>query len=574
MAQQDNTIRELVNKIKRNEIRLPEMQRQYVWRKTRVRDLLDSLYRNYPSGFILTWETGDNVATRNFAIEQDKPAGHNFQLLLDGQQRLTSLSAILNGELVSVRGRKNPIDILFNLEHPEIVESVIEADEDDIENDNNTDDENDIEETELADASEDELLKQFNEMTFVVHNKKLAALPHWVSVTDVFKKPGNEKFLKQAGVKNFDDSRYNKYSDRLNRLRKIENYSYRVHILEREKSYEEVTEIFVRINSLGVKLRSSDLALAHITAKWRGSLELFQKFEKECKGRGFDLDLSIHLKNLVSFATHQSKFHIVRSLSKKKLEENWKEQQKGMNFALNFIQSNVGIDKLVLLSSPFIIISIAAYAHKRNYELSSKEERALRHWTLLANAKGRYSRGSSETLLDEDLNAVWGRKDVPALLQNLNRQVGRLEIESTDIEGRNQRSAYFKTMFLAFKANGAKDWGSQLAISLKHKGASHALEFHHIFPRKILEGSKIPKEKINDIANLCFISAKTNKQIRDREPINYFPDFIKECGEDEIAKQAIPTNRKLWQVDRFDDFLEERRRLIVECLNEFLNSKI
>ena len=130
MGQQDLKIHELVAKIERGEIRLPEMQRQYVWRQTRVRDLLDSLYRGYPSGTILTWETDESVATRDFAVEQER-AGKSFQLLLDGQQRLTSLSAIIRGEPVQVRGRVRPVDILFNLEHPDTLDFITEVNEDD-----------------------------------------------------------------------------------------------------------------------------------------------------------------------------------------------------------------------------------------------------------------------------------------------------------------------------------------------------------------------------------------------------------------------------------------------------------
>ena len=69
-------------------------------------------------------------------------------------------------------------------------------------------------------------------------------------------------------------------------------------VLERRLSYDEVTEIFVRVNSLGAKLRSSDLALAQITAKWRGSLKIFQGFQSVYAKIGLDRDLGLHLKNL------------------------------------------------------------------------------------------------------------------------------------------------------------------------------------------------------------------------------------------------------------------------------------
>src|SRR5262249_51811727 len=82
---------------------------------------------------------------------------------------------------------------------------------------------------------------------------------------------------------------------------------YRMDVLERKLSYDEVTEIFVRVNSLGAKLRSSDLALAQITAKWRNSLKTFEAFQDKCAGLGFELDLGLYLKNLVAFTTGQSR---------------------------------------------------------------------------------------------------------------------------------------------------------------------------------------------------------------------------------------------------------------------------
>src|SRR4051812_15694202 len=119
MARAEATVEELVGMIERGELRLPEMQRRYVWRSARVRDLMDSLYRGYPSGAILVWESDEPMPEGEFAIGQQKNPYSTSRLLLDGQQRLTSLSAVIRGEPVTVRGRKRPIDLLFNLEHPD-----------------------------------------------------------------------------------------------------------------------------------------------------------------------------------------------------------------------------------------------------------------------------------------------------------------------------------------------------------------------------------------------------------------------------------------------------------------------
>jgi len=151
LAKAEATVEELVGMIERGELRLPEMQRRYVWRSTRVRDLLDSLYRGYPSGTILLWQTAEAVPQQEFAIAQQGNPYQSTRLLLDGQQRLTSLSAVIRGEQVSVRGRKKPIELLFNMEHPDELSVVTEVDE-------NGDDEEEEDEltSDEADSSEDD----------------------------------------------------------------------------------------------------------------------------------------------------------------------------------------------------------------------------------------------------------------------------------------------------------------------------------------------------------------------------------------------------------------------------------
>ena len=569
MAKAEASVEELVSMIERGELRLPEMQRQYVWRSTRVRDLLDSLYRGYPSGAILLWETDEAVPLQDFAVSQSTNPYQSTRLLLDGQQRLTSLSAVIRGEPVSVRGRRRPIDLLFNLEHPDQLAVVTEVEE-------NGDDEDDADDdSELigdeTDSTEDELLKRFNKMTFVVATRKLEQLPHWVKVSEVFKTDNDAPFLKRAGVSGFDDPRYEKYSQRLARLRGIRKYIYRMDVLERTLSYDEVTEIFVRVNSLGAKLRSSDLALAQITAKWRHSLQTFQDFQKACAKTGFDLDLGLHLKNLMAFATGQSRFQIVGSLSVEKLQKAWKEACDGMEFALNFLRSNLGIDSPALLSSPFLLVVLAYFGHSRNYALSNDEARQLRYWALMANAKGRFSRGSSETILDQDLAIIRNGGGVNELIDRLRLQFGRLDITPEELEGRNQRSALFKTMFLAFRAAGAKDWRSHLAIALDHSGSQHRLQFHHIFPKALLRGSYTPREA-DDIANLAFIGGKTNRAISDKAPVTYLLPLVAQHGAAPFAAQCIPVEEELLALDHYKAFLQERRKRIAAALNAFIHA--
>ena len=115
MQQTNIPIASLIDMYKRKELALPAIQRRYVWEATKVRDLLDSLYRGYPSGSILMWETDEDITLRESAISQQTNNAFSRKLLLDGQQRLTSLTSVLNGEPVTVRGRSKTVEILFNL---------------------------------------------------------------------------------------------------------------------------------------------------------------------------------------------------------------------------------------------------------------------------------------------------------------------------------------------------------------------------------------------------------------------------------------------------------------------------
>ena len=560
MGKAEANVEELVGMIERGELRLPEMQRRYVWQATRVRDLMDSLYRGYPSGSILIWETDEPVPLQDFAVPQAHNPYQATKLLLDGQQRLTSLSAVLRGQPIRVRWRKRPIELLFNLKHPDLLTFITEVQEE------AQDDEDD----EVTDASEDELQKRLEQMTFVVATNKLAQLPHWINVSEVFNTESDAPFLKKAGVTSFDDPLYEKYNERLKRLRGIRKYVYRMDILERSLSYEEVTEIFVRVNSLGAKLRGSDLAMAQITAKWRDSLKEFEAFQEECGDNGFDLELGIHVKNLVSFATGQSRFKTVGGLTLDKLQAGWETGKEGFRFAINFLKSNAGIESPSLLSSPFLLIAIGYYAHQHDYALTPQQEADLRYWLYVTNTKGRYSRGSSETLLDQDLSKSRNAQGIEGMIETVKNQFGRLDIQSGELEGRNARSAYFKTMFLAFQQDGAKDWVSNLAISLSHSGKQHKLQFHHVFPRGLLKADHKPRE-VNDIANLSFIGGKTNRTISNKEPAVYFPDIMEKQGEAAFAAQCIPTQPDLLTSDRYMDFVAERRKLIAERLNRFLD---
>src|SRR5262245_21209561 len=128
------------------------------------------------------------------------------------------------------------------------------------------------------------------------------------------------------------------------------------------------------------------------------------------------------------------------------------------------------------------------------------------------------------------------------MVDRLRQQVGRLDVTAEELRGRNQRSALFKTIFLAFRDQRARDWNSNLEISLDHTGARHKLQFHHIFPKAALGRLGRSSRDADDIANFAFISGATNRHIRDRWPAAYLAAVASPDREAFLRTQCVPTD--------------------------------
>lgn len=559
MAKQDISIRKLVDKVADGELTLPEMQRRYVWTSVKVRDLLDSLYRGYPSGTILVWETDDPGNFRKLQVGggKDSPLSTSL-LLLDGQQRITSLSAVINGQPIEVRNKRRPIDILFNLEHPETLEEELTAIEEDEYDDDDDDDDDGL-----------DIQEEMRKRTFVVESKNLKNDPSWVPVSDIFKK-NDSNILKKLGI-NSDDPRWDRYTQRLGKVRQIEKYEYVMVILDKKMSYEEVTEIFVRVNSLGAKLRGSDLALAQLTSRWKGFMGELENFAREFDANEeYIHETGIMVKSLVSIVTGQSKYKTINRYSLDDYQKGWQQTKNALRFAYNFIKSNVRIDNLRLLSSSFLLIPIAYYALLKGEKLNDEEEKKLLLWFYVSHMKGRYSKGSTESILDSDINILKNGGSLNDLLEHLKLQVRDFYVTEAELKYKNRRSPYFTLLFLIAKQKGVKDWFTGIGITEKMTGRTHAVQFHHIMPKSHLRNLGHDFKSINDLSNLTFIGGKTNRNISNKLPSEYLNEILKKRGEDIFENNYIPRDTTLWDISEFESFLNYRRSVIVKEINEFI----
>lgn len=203
-----------------------------------------------------------------------------------------------------------------------------------------------------------------------------------------------------------------------------------------------------------------------------------------------------------------------------------------MEFALNFARSNLGIDSPALLSSPFLLVVLAYFEHRRDYRLGSDEARQLRYWALAANAMGRFSHGSSESILDQDLATIRNGGGVHELIDRLRLQFGRLDITAEEPEGRNQRT-------VQDHVPGLPRSGRQgLAQPPDHCPGPFGQSTPPAVPSHIPQGAAqkpLPPREADDIANLAFIGGKTNRAISDKAPALYLLPLVAQHGVEPFA---------------------------------------
>ena len=604
MEPTNRKIQALVDMFLTRELLLPEMQRKYVWDATQSRDLLDSIYRDYPSGSILIWETDNIPELKEHSFEKTTQAAIGKRLLLlDGQQRITTLASILTGE--PIRSRKGNIvkekfvDIYFNIDHPdEIIKDTEERPDFEVGDlvDGKYPDDGEFYPGKISkiegnryyisydDGGEgwvDEVRnmdeENKKELFFQIKNRKIEQKANWISVTKLFKE-GVGAILKDLKI-GYDHPNFEKYNTRLNTLYgRKDNYLYPIQII-RDKPYSEVTEIFIRVNSSGTRLRGSDLALAQITSVWPGSMKVFEEFVDECIKKDFYIDENFLVRCLISIASNQSKFDKMNRIPIDKLKQSWEKTKQGVQNAITFLKNNAYIDSSAMLPSPNLLVPLIYYSATKNICETKESEKGFLYWLYNAAIWGRYST-SMETKLTQDLAAFKNDKPWNYLLKNLWEQVGenrRPTVE--DWSGKGISSPFFFIMYVMARKNGARDLETGQIINYGNFGRNNGIEYDHIFPKSKLEeflkdkldGSE-KKMLINDLRNFAFMTKKGNIIKTNEDPKDYFPKVKKKYGIEYFKFQQIPYDEALLDYKVYENFLNERAKLLVAATEEFLNS--
>jgi hypothetical protein len=502
---------------------LPEFQRGYVWNRDQVRGLFDSLYRRHPVGGLLVWATESKTATHR---GDGQLAAGIVKLLLDGQQRMTSLYGVMRGK------------------PPRFFDGNVQAF------------------TGLRFHLEQEAFSFYQSV-------KMKDDPLWIDVTALMQKgtAGLGTLVSSFTSNPTLAPKVGDYAGRLSQLLGISEVE--LHIEEvtgTDKTLDVVVDIFNRVNSGGTKLSKGDLALAKICADWPEARDEMKAKLKEWSDAGFHFNLDWMLRSMNTVLTGEAKFQFLHDKDAADIQDGLKRACKHIDRCLNLISGRLGLDHDQVLFGRFAVPVMVRYLDQRSGPLNEQERDKLLFWFVQAGMWGRFS-GSTESFLDQDLATLEGEDGgLDKLLDQLRLWHGSLRVEPGHFTGWSLGARFYPVLYLLTRMGEARDWGNGLPLKASLLGKMSRLEVHHVFPKAQLYKRSFRKAEVNALANFCFLTKDTNLNISDRLPEEYFPK-VETAHPGALASQWIPDDPALWKIERFRDFLEARKALLADEVN-------
>ena len=359
----DMKISTILDHIDSGHMALPEFQRGYVWNRDQVRGLFDSLYRRHPVGGLLVWATESKTATHR---GDGALAAGVVKLLLDGQQRMTSLYGV-------VRGRA-----------PQFFDGNAQA---------------------FAG-----LRFHLETETFEFYQPvKMKGDPLWTDVTELMQKgtAGLGEFVTRLTEQPALAPKVGDYVGRLSRLLGIVEVDLHVEeVTGADKSLDVVVNIFNRVNSGGTKLSKGDLALAKICAEWPEGRDAMKVRLKAWNTAGYHFTLDWLLRSVNTVLTGEAKFQHLHEKSATEVQDALARTTKHIDTSLNLIGGRLGLDHDQMFFGRFGVPVMARYLDQRQAKhrgaMSEQERDKLLFWFVQAAMWGRFS-GSTESFIDQDL---------------------------------------------------------------------------------------------------------------------------------------------------------------------------
>lgn len=502
---------------------LPEFQRGYVWNRDQVRGLFDSLYRRHPVGGLLVWATESHTASHRGS---GPLASGVVKLLLDGQQRITSLYGVVRGKPPKFfDGNEQAFtNLRFHLETQafEFYQPV---------------------------KMRDDML--------------------WIDVTELMQKgtAGLGVFVSQLNAQPELLPKVGDYVARLSHLLGILEVN--LHIEEvtgADKSLDVVVDIFNRVNSGGTKLSKGDLALAKICADWPEARDTMKTNLKVWADAGYHFNLDWLLRSVNTVLTGEAKFSYLHEKTAEEVKAAMVKANKSIDTCLNLIGGRLGLDHDQVFFGRFAIPVMVRYLDQRTGTLDEKERDKLLFWFAQSGMWGRFS-GSTESFIDKDLDAITDQSaGLDALLEQLRLWHGGLRVEPGHFAGWSLGARFYPVLYMLTRMGEARDWGNGLPLKANMLGRLSSLEVHHIFPKSQLYKRKHGRAEVNALGNFCFLTKETNLRISDRLPEEYFLE-IEARHPGALASQWIPMDRELWRVENYPAFLDARKALLAAEAN-------
>lgn len=575
------TVNQLIEKIDTGELGLPELQRPFIWKDSKVRDLFDSLMRGYPIGYLMLWECPSLEKKKSIGVDlhsYDSPK----EVIIDGQQRLTSLYAVMKGKkVINSKFDEKSIIISYNP---------------------------------LQDK-------------FEVGYQATKKDPEWIyNISDVYTTSSSFKFI-NSFIKRLSEYRECKggvlteaeqdtISENINAIVNLKNHTLPVFDIKANAEEEDVSEIFVRVNSGGVSLKQNDFILTLLSLCWDEGRKEIEEFSKEST---FPTKGKTTSYNQITTVAAQDLIRVVMAYAfdRARLKYGYKllrgadfDKRGAVDGELRIQRFDTLKDKLpdvldvhswheflkaimnagylsgdLILSGNAIFYSYAFYLiAKHRFHASYNENMHLTSlWFFYASLVSLYT-GSFESTVESHLNSI---KDLSTLKEYkdfiLSRVNERLTNDYFDItlvgseglavsgKGNNAWNAYVAALnIMDAKILFSK---SNLLVSKLFEpgtdGNRKSLEKHHLFPKAHMKAQGYTDAKINQMANYAFIDWKDNMDILDDAPSVYYPIVCEGRSDEEILRMeeenALPHG---WENMPYEDFLVERRKLMAAKIKQ------
>lgn len=532
-------IRELLDCIRKRDLVLPEFQREYVWLREQSKKLIASLYNGYPVGGLLFWKTDNPPELKNISSLPERLG--TIEVILDGQQRLTTLHMLLTGDIPPYYSQQDvqydPRDLYFNI------------------------DEGDFQYYQPLRMKNNDLWWRVIEC-FVGANINVFTIARQHATTD------DEAF-----------SLAQKYNNNLTRLRQIQEIDLPVQIVPPHATIDNAINIFDLVNSQGTKLTDAELALTHVTGKWpHARRELKAKIE-DLSHMNFYFDLTFMTRALTGIVTNRALFVNIHNKPKDEVVAGWKSLTKILDYMVGILPTSAFIHSTEDINTTNVLIPLIVHLALRGGHFPDEVDlKRTTHWLYAAHIWSRYT-SQTDQRLEKDVSIVV-RETNPwkALADEIIDQRGRIEVKPSDLEGRGTQHPLYRMTYILAKAHSAADWFNGLPLGTS-SGKHYQLHNHHIFPHSILykngydPENHLHRKVVNEIANMAFLTADTNRSIANTPPEVYLPT-VEAKYPGALVKQFIPMDASLWRVDRFQDFLEARRELIAIKINEYMISLV